>query len=144
MIRRALLLLIGVFVAVAVTFGQSVTASLLGVVHDASGAVIPNAEVTATNLQTMLTRTTKSDATGAYLFTDLPIGQYQLRVVSPGFQAFQQSGITLDVNANARVDATLVPGKTTQTVRVTAESTGVDTRTAALGELGDPRRVQDR
>lgn len=143
MTRRTLLLLVSCFLVASMAFGQSVTASLLGVVHDSSGAVIPNAEVTATNLQTTLSRTTKTDGTGAYLLTNLPIGQYQLRVVSPGFQTFQQDGITLDVNANARVDASLIPGKTTQTVQVTAESTGVNTRTAAVGELVDRERIQE-
>ena len=77
---------------------------MLGVVHDPSGAVIPNAEVTATDTQTTLSHTTQTDGAGSYLITNLPIGQYQLRVVAPGFEGYVQNGITLDVNANARVD----------------------------------------
>ena len=88
-------------------FAQSTTASMLGVVHDPSGAVIPNAEVTATDMQTTLSRTTQTDGAGSYLITNLPVGQYQLRVAAPGFETYLQKGITLDVNANARVDATL-------------------------------------
>jgi hypothetical protein len=124
-------------------FAQSTTASMLGVVHDPSGAVIPNAEVTATDTQTTLSRTTQTDGAGSYLITNLPIGQYQLRVVAPGFESYVQNGITLDVNANARVDATLKTGSTSQTVQVTAESTGVDTHTAAVGEVVDRERIQE-
>ena len=116
---------------------------MLGVVHDPSGAVIPNAEVTATDTQTTLSRTTQTDGAGSYLITNLPIGQYQLRVVAPGFQSYVQNGITLDVNANARVDATLKTGSTSQTVQVTAESTGVDTHTAAVGKVVDRERIQE-
>jgi hypothetical protein len=143
MVRRALGLLVCTLLATAGAFAQGVTASMLGVVHDSSGAVIPNAEVTAINSQTTQSHTTKTDGTGAYLLTNLPIGQYQLRVVFPGFHTFQQSGITLDVNANARVDASLALGDTAQVVQVTADSTGVDTRSASIGELVDRERIQE-
>lgn len=142
MIRRIFLFLACLGLAAAAS-GQSTTASLLGVVRDSTGAVVPNAQVTAINAQTALTRTVTTDATGAYLITDLPVGTYRLRVVSPGFRTFLQSGIVLDVNANARVDAALVTGNTTETVHVTAESTGVDTRTASIGELVDRARIEE-
>src|ERR1700744_6291380 len=87
--------------------GQSTTASMLGVVHDPSGAAIPNAEVTATNMQTTLSRTTQTDGAGSYLITNLPVGPYQLHVVAPGFETYGQNGITLDGNPNPHVDATL-------------------------------------
>jgi Carboxypeptidase regulatory-like domain/TonB-dependent Receptor Plug Domain len=143
MFQHALLLIACSLLSVAAASAQSVTASMLGVVHDSSGAAIANAEVTAIDAQTTLSRTAKTDKTGAYLITNLPVGQYRLRVVAPGFETFQQSGITLDVNANARVDTTLMPGSTTQTVEVTAESTGVDTRSASVGELVDRERIQE-
>jgi hypothetical protein len=143
MFQRALLLIACSLFSVAAASAQSVTASMLGVVRDSSGAAVANAEVTAIDAQTTLSRTVKSDKTGEYLITNLPVGQYQLRVVSQGFETFQQTGITLDVNANARVDATLVPGSTTETVEVTAQSTGVDTRSASVGELVDRERIQE-
>ena len=143
MSQRKFGLLACFLLSVTAALGQSTTASMLGVVRDTSGAVIPNAEVTATDTQTALSRKTTTDGTGSYLITNLPIGQYQLQVVSPGFDAFVQTGITLDVNANARVDATLKAGNTTQTVQVTGDSTGVDTRTASVGELVDRERIQE-
>ena len=111
--RNRLLAVFSLIVSVAVCLpahAQSTTGSMLGVVRDPSGAVIGGAEITATNTQTAFERTTQTDATGAYLLTNLPIGQYQLRVVSSGFKTFVQTGITLVVDQNARVDATLPSG----------------------------------
>jgi Carboxypeptidase regulatory-like domain/TonB-dependent Receptor Plug Domain len=143
MFRRALLPFALFIVTITPGLSQSTTASMLGVVRDSSGSAIPNAEVTAVDTQTSLTRTTKTDETGAYLLTSLPIGQYRLRVTAPGFRSFVQNGITLDVNANARVDAVLLPGAQAQTVEVTGQSTGIDTHTASMSELVDRTRIQE-
>ncbi len=124
-------------------FAQSTTASLLGVVRDSSASVIPGAEVTATNTQTSFTRTTQTDGEGSYLFTNLPIGPYQLKVTMSGFETFIQTGITLVVNQNARVDASLVLGSTSQTIEVEAQASGVDTHSASMGELVSRERIQE-
>ena len=97
---RKLLPVLLVLVTVAICaapslYGQSTTASLLGVVHDPSGSVVPGAAVTATNTQTSFARTAQTDAEGNYLFTNLPIGPYQLKVTMSGFETFLQTGITL-------------------------------------------------
>jgi hypothetical protein len=144
MIRRSLLLLAAFsFLMLPVAHAQSATASMLGVVRDKTGASIAGATVTATDTQTGQERTVRSDETGAYLFTNLPVGQYQLRVAATGFKAFVQKGIVLDVNANARVDAPLAMGESTETVEVTGEASGVDTRSATVGELVDRARVEE-
>ena len=57
---------------------QTTTGSILGNVRDKSGAAIPQAEVTAQNVATSLSRTTTSDETGAYLITNLPVGEYMI------------------------------------------------------------------
>src|SRR5690349_8875398 len=80
-----------------VLFAQSTTASLLGIVKDSSGAVLPNVDVTAINAETSFTRTVMTDGEGGYLFTNLPVGSYELRITAPGFQTFVQTGITLVV-----------------------------------------------
>lgn len=135
-----ILIVMGVCCAAA---AQTTTATMLGVVRDTSGAVMPNVQVTVENVQTSLTRTTRSDTAGDYLIPGLPIGQYKLTAEAQGFEKFVQSGITLAIDQNARVDVTLRVGATSQTVRVTAESTGVDTRSTEVGELVDPSRMQE-
>src|SRR5881296_3414880 len=104
---------------------QTTTASMLGNVRDKSGAAIPQAEVTAQNVETSLSRGTISDESGAYLITNLPVGEYMIVAQKQGFSKYVQKGIRLAVDQNARVDVALVVGDISQSVTVTAESTGV-------------------
>ena len=124
-------------------WSQSTTASLLGVVRDKTGAAIPEAQVTAQNVLTSFTRATVTDDSGAYLITNLPVGEYTLTAQKPGFAKFLQKGITLDVEQNARVDIALAVGDVSESVTVTGESTGVETRSTAVGELVDRARIQE-
>ncbi len=58
---------------------QYTTASLSGTVTDSTGAVLPEAKITARNVDTGFTQTVTSDASGAFLFAQLPVGNYELR-----------------------------------------------------------------
>src|ERR1700748_809363 len=80
-----LLTLLILFTTVA--FGQLTTADILGTVTDASGAVVPNAAVTLTNLGTNEKRTVQTSGSGDYTFTLLPVGHYSIAVNATGFQA---------------------------------------------------------
>ena len=71
-----------------------VTGSILGIVHDPSGAVISGVTVTATNAGTNQSRSTTSDVTGEYRLLALPIGRYSIEATQPGFQKF----ITTDID----------------------------------------------
>jgi Carboxypeptidase regulatory-like domain/TonB-dependent Receptor Plug Domain len=122
---------------------QSTTASMLGVVHDSSGAAVAGAQVTATNTGTSFTRTVVSDAQGGYLLNDLPVGSYELKTTMTGFKTFVQTGITLVVNQSARMDVALTLGSTSQTLEVNAQVTDVDTHTPVMGELVDRTRIQE-
>src|SRR3954470_10730479 len=75
------------------------TAQLSGTVRDESGAVLPGVNVTVTQTNTGLVRTTVTDATGAYLLTNLPTGPYRLEVALQGFKTYVQTGIVLQVGA---------------------------------------------
>ncbi|MDP2856965.1 MAG: carboxypeptidase-like regulatory domain-containing protein [Bacillota bacterium] len=97
--------------------GQT-TATLFGVVRDGSGAVVPEAKITARNTGTSFSRTGSSNETGAYLITNLPVGPYSLLIEKVGFRQFAQDGITLQVSQNARVDAVLVVGQATESITI--------------------------
>ncbi len=73
------------------------TASLSGMVTDASGAVVPNAAVTATNQGTGVASVTQVDNSGAYLFPALPIGMYRIEVSAANFQTAEISNLKLEV-----------------------------------------------
>src|ERR1700754_5158753 len=80
-------------------FAQFETASVLGYVRDASGAVLPNASVTLVNQQTKATVVVKTNAQGAYEFTDVKIGEYQVMAQADGFDISTTQTFTVTVNA---------------------------------------------
>jgi hypothetical protein len=100
-------------------FGQiAVTGKITGAVTDPSGAAVPNATVTVKSSALMAARTTSSGADGSYLFDLLPPGTYEVTITSSGFKGFNSTGIVLTAGFTATVNAKLVVGEVTQTVKV--------------------------
>ena len=120
---------------------QFTTASLAGTVLDSTGASIPEATVIVRNTDTGFTQTVKSGPTGAFLFSRLPIGAYELRVEKEGFGTYVQSGIGLTVDRAANVPVSLQVGRITDQVTVTGDTELVTTQTATGGQLIDQRRI---
>lgn len=118
-------------------------ARLTGIVKDSSGGSVPSATVTLTNQGTNVTRTTKTDGDGTYLFPLVTVGTYSLTVEHHGFKKHVQSGITLEINQNGRLDVTLEVGQNTETIEVSAVVAQIDTSGAMLGKVEDTRRIQD-
>jgi hypothetical protein len=111
---------LGLFLAVSASRGQSVNSSLQGVVRDTSGASVPQATVNLTNTGTGTRLTTETDNVGLYSFPSLPPGVYSLEVTKPGFARYQLSQFTLVVGEHATANVTLNVSAATQTVTVTA------------------------
>src|SRR5215471_18322998 len=101
---------------------QYTTASLGGSVSDESGALVPAARVTVRNVDTGFKQTTSSDASGAFLFSRLPVGRYELQVEKEGFSSYLQAGITLAVNQDASVRVALKLGQLAEHVTVEANA----------------------
>jgi hypothetical protein len=114
-------------------FAQATSATIFGSVTDPSGAAVPGAQVTATNIDTNVSRSATTGADGRYQLVFLPIGTYKVDASSAGFKKFEQTGIVLDVNRNARVDAVLQVGQLSETVEVTADAPLVETKVPVLG-----------
>src|SRR5262245_35305187 len=74
------------------------TAQIDGLVRDQTGAILPGAEISVTQTDTGLSRSTLTNETGTYVLTNLPTGPYRLEVSLPGFRTYVQSGIVLQVN----------------------------------------------
>ena len=85
-----------------------VNAHIKGTVTDPAGAVIAKASVIATNEATGIKYTTESSSTGEYLFPQLPIGTYTIKVSAPGFKEFQATGIVLNI-AQEYVEPAVLP-----------------------------------
>src|SRR5262245_1448347 len=120
---------------------QFTTASLGGEVRDPSGSAVPDARVTVRNLETGFTQVVGSDAAGAFLFSRVPVGGYELRVEKAGFTSYVQSGIRLTVDRAATQNVTLQVGAVTEAVTVQAEAELIQTRTATAGALVDGKRI---
>jgi len=139
--RRAILFVASAFIACALH--AQVTSRVAGYVRDASGAIVPNAKVTAVSAQQRLTRTTNSNTTGYYEFVAIPAGTYDITVEAPGFQNQTQNGVDLQANQNLRLDIQLRVGDVRTEVSVSSEATLVNTATATLSATVDTRRVLD-
>ena len=127
--------------AVTPVEGQVAAGTILGGVTDASGAAVPGATVTATNVDTRFTRSATTDTSGQYSLPLMPVGKYQVEVALDGFKNFSQTGIVLEVGRNARIDAKLEPGNVTEVVSVVADSPLVETTTASLSRAVSQREV---
>jgi hypothetical protein len=134
---------VAILLAAPFAMAQLPTATVLGVVKDSTGAVVPDANVTVRNLDTGQTRTGVTSADGSYRLPALPVGNYEVRVEHIGFQAAVQSGLTLSVSQEAVVNFALQVGAMEQTVSVTADAPLVNTTTGSLGGLVDEQRVAD-
>jgi hypothetical protein len=122
---------------------QSTTSNLQGTVADSTGAVIPNAQVTAVNKATNLTRTTQSDASGNYLIPALPHGNYDVTVVAQGLGKQIVRGLTLDVGRTVAQNFTLKPAAVNETVEITGAAPVVESTTMTVGEVVNAQKVQD-
>jgi len=117
------------------------TAAIVGTVRDSSGAVIPGAKVTLTNVHTGLLESRTTGADGGYSVPLLPVGVYRLQVEAAGFQGYVQSGIALAVNDKPTLDPILQVGSSTESVTVTAASPLLEAQTGTLRGVVDHQRM---
>ncbi|PYR41297.1 MAG: hypothetical protein DMF93_08735 [Acidobacteria bacterium] len=117
------------------------TAQLSGVVRDASGGVLPGVDVTATQTDTGLKRSTVTQASGSYTLPNLPIGPYRLDANLQGFKSYVRTGLVLQVNDAAVINAALSFGAVEETVQVQAASPLVETRNTGLGQVIENERI---
>lgn len=135
---------VGLFLAVAATLcGQEFRATLLGVVTDSSGSVVPRADVTVTNIETSVVSTATTNAEGTYLVPFLLPGNYTVHVVAAGFKAITRSPIELRVNDRTRVDVNLEVGNIAENVTVTAATPLLEVATSNRGQVVENRSVTD-
>jgi hypothetical protein len=132
--RATYLVLVCVAVATLSTLAFSQEGTIVGSVTDPSGATVPNAAITVTNLETGQSRSLTSAADGQYVAPDLHIGHYTVRAVAAGFKAVEQKDIELAVGDRSRVDFKLEVGSTSESVTVEAAAIAVQ---ADTGEVSD-------
>jgi hypothetical protein len=132
-----------ILAAPSLVLAQYTTATLSGVITDASGKTVPRARVTIENTGTGFARVYTTGEDGAYLFPALPVGTYRLQVEKEGFSRYSQEGITLDVNQTATQSVSLRVGEVREQVKVTANTEMLPSETSNIAQLIDSQRVVD-
>jgi hypothetical protein len=126
--------LLALLCGASAAWAQDVTATITGTVTDPSGAAVVAANVTAKFVERGVTYTAVTNEAGLYRLSQLPVGNYELRVEKEGFQTSVFPAFTLVLNQAARIDVALKVGQVSQTIEVTGaapilktETTQVDT-----------------
>jgi hypothetical protein len=118
-------------------FSQQETATITGEIKDASGSVVPKAEISITNTQTNVSLKSQSNEQGYYTVPSLKPGPYSIVVEKTGFRKYIRSGVTLQVNQVIRLDVNLEVGELTSVVEITQAATLLETENSSRGSVID-------
>ena len=119
------------------------TGSIQGAIADATGAVIPNASVMATNTATQVKHSAKTGVNGLYSLPNLDIGTYTVDVVAPGFQHYSQTNIVLEVGSSIAVNVGMTVGGADQTVEVQASGLALQTEDSSFKQTIDQKTLTE-
>jgi hypothetical protein len=122
-------------------YAQFETATVLGTVRDAAGAIIPNVTVTLKNTATGITANAKTDDEGNYQFLNVKIGVYQVTAELPGFAPAMADNISVTVNARQRVDINLSPKGVSDTVMITDAAPLLEADSSDRGQVIDKEQI---
>jgi hypothetical protein len=142
MSSRILVLVLALALA-GVLCAQTSQATLQGVVQDPTGAAVPGAKVTVTNVSTGVVREITSGPDGRYTIGFLFPGSYRLTVEHTGFRRFEQTGINLDVEQTLTANPELQVGDVTTAVQVTAAAPPLATSDATVGTTVGNESITD-
>ncbi len=127
----------------AFALAQVSSASLTGRIEDSSGAEVPGAMVSVTNLETGVVRSVATEADGSYRVLSLAVGRYEVKAEKTGFKAAVQTGIDLAVGQQGTVNLKLEIGQVQQEVTVNGEASVVNTTTESVAGLVGEQTVKD-
>src|SRR5450759_2350936 len=140
MLRRMLSRVGLLFMLPAIASAQG-SGTISGTIADPSGAGIPSAKITVTEVSTGISRTGFSGTEGYYLLNSLRPTEYRLSASAPGFRDFTQKGITLLADQSIALNVSLQLGVASETVTVDAKPPQVDITTATLRQVVDSQRM---
>jgi hypothetical protein len=119
------------------------TGEITGIVHDSTGAVIPNASVSAKSQANGEQYRATSDDQGHYKFSNLDPGLYEVKVQASGFAPYTMQGVSVEVTVSTKVSPQLAPPSAVSSVTVSAEAPVLDTEDAAEGRVIEQQTVHD-
>ena len=142
-IRTVLMVMVCLLVTATSILAQSDTSSISGTVTDTSGALVPSAQITIHNNATLSDRTIESNENGVFTLTNLPAGDYSVRVTKTGFQTSTLNEVHLDPSIGRRIDIAMKVGDTAVTITVEAGANVVQTESGAVGQLITQEQVKN-
>ncbi len=111
---------------------QAISGQIVGTVMDPSGAVVPDAKVTATNIDRNVVVTATTNVSGNYTLSQLMPGTYRISIEKSGFQTLVQENVRVTVALSTRVESTLQVGEVSQSVTVSSAPPGIQTDRAEV------------
>ncbi|MFZ0941471.1 MAG: carboxypeptidase regulatory-like domain-containing protein, partial [Candidatus Sulfotelmatobacter sp.] len=139
----ASLLVLSVLGTIGPANAQSTFGSVVGVVHDSTQAVVPDASVKIKSLEDNSTRSTTSDQNGSFEFLNLKPGSYALSAEAPGFAEFQVPSAELDARQTLRIDVTLGIKSQSQTVEVSDTVAVINTENAVISDSINNKQITE-
>src|SRR5579862_4958118 len=140
----ALLTVLGMLLSLPLAaHAQTYFGAIAGNVTDSTGAAVPGAKVTVTNVGTNSTMTATTTGHGSYSIPQLAIGTYEVHVTATNFKEFISTGVDVHVSTTTEVNATLEVGAMTERVTVQANEVQVQTTSAEVGEIIDGTQVRE-
>jgi len=139
----SVLALAALWIPPTVSSAQVATGSIVGTVVDASGQIVPGAQVSVRDVSRNTTSTLTSDAAGVYTAPFLVPGTYEISVELQGFKTWTRRGIVLQVNDRLRIDAKLEVGTLSEATTVVAESPLVRTDSSEVGTVIEEKAVKE-
>jgi len=122
---------------------QTFRGGINGSITDPSGAAIPGAKVTATDVATAVVRDTVSSGAGEYSFNDLPLSTYTIRVEASGFQTTEITGVQVEAGKIHTLPVMLTVARQAAVVEVSADALSLDTTTVTQTTVLDGQALQD-
>ncbi|WP_446742009.1 carboxypeptidase regulatory-like domain-containing protein [Silvibacterium acidisoli] len=124
-------------------FAQNVSATLRGTVRDSQGSVVSGATVTVLNPATNIAHTVTTNKTGDYVVPELPAATYTVHIQASGFQPSDYTGVVLNIQQEARIDATLGVSSVVQQVQVTSTGILLQSENPVNGTVIDQRKLEE-
>src|SRR5215212_6752206 len=140
---RCTRLLLLAALAVACSFAQFDTATVLGTVRDPSGSVISSAKITLRNVNTGVAASVTTNSDGNYEFVTVKIGNYKVTAEAPGFSSATTDTFNVAVSARQRVDLALQVGATTESITVSGAAAVVESDSTDKGQVVNTEVIQN-
>ncbi|HEY1986760.1 MAG TPA: carboxypeptidase-like regulatory domain-containing protein [Terracidiphilus sp.] len=141
--RQLLLSFILIVLSIGIAYGQADQGAITGTVIDSTGALVPNAQITLTAVDTGLVLHTSTDASGVYIFAPIKIGNYSITAEAGGFEKTTQQNVHLDVQQRLAVVITMKTGAATETVTVTDAPPLMQTEEGSTGQVIESQAINE-